>query len=160
MLIGADIISMGGKAVNFGDILDKWERGKSPNSMESWLRDNGIYDKDGQTKDKAPSHTGQRHRLRSKKPDDVLDIHGLTRDEAWLSLEHFFDMARSRAFQKLLVIHGKGNHSNGDAILGRTVRDFIEQCPNAGESGYEKASDGGTGATWVLLKNDIMRNKS
>jgi hypothetical protein len=33
-----------------------------------------------------------------------------------------------------------------------TVRKYIEKCPFAGESGHEKAANGGTGATWVLLK--------
>jgi DNA-nicking Smr family endonuclease len=35
-------------------------------------------------------------------------------------------------------------------VLKRTVREFIERCPFAGESGQGPA--GGAGATWVLLK--------
>jgi DNA-nicking Smr family endonuclease len=49
-----------------------------------------------------------------------------------------------------MIIHGKGNHSRGEAVLGRTVREFIEHCPFAGESGHGR--EGGTGTTWVLLK--------
>ena len=138
--------------MSFKDILEKWERGKSPNSMETWLRDNGIYNKDAETEYRVPRNAVQRRRLRSKKPDDILDIHGLTRDEAWFSLESFFNKAKNSSFEKVLVIHGKGNRSNGDAVLGRTVREFIEKCPYAGESGHEKAATGGSGATWVLLK--------
>ena len=133
-----------GMIVNFGDILDKWEREKPPVSQ--------IHDKDAETENVSRNSAEYRRYLHSKKPDAVLDIHGLSRDEAWLSLENFFDMAKASGFEKLRIIHGKGNHSTDEAILGRTVRDFIERCSNAGESGYEKAAAGGTGATWVLLK--------
>ena len=139
------------KAMNFGDIFDKWERGKSSGYMKDLLRDNEVYGKNIETGNKKHGSAGQ-HRLRSKKPDDVLDIHGFTHDEAWLSLDRFFQKALSKDYRKLLIIHGKGNHSKGEAVLGKTVRDFIEQCPNAGESGFQKGAGGGTGATWVLLK--------
>ena len=138
--------------MNFGDILDKWERRK-PRTERS--PDDGTYNKDvDKEKDKLNS-VENRRRLKSKKPDDVLDIHGLSRDEAWVSLDSFFVRAKNSGFEKLRIIHGKGNHSEGESVLGRTVRDFIEQCPNAGASGYEKAPGGGTGATWVLLKNNV-----
>ena len=130
--------------MKFAEILDKWEKKEKPDSTESFIRDN-------EAENNAHGHADRR-RLRSKKPDDVLDIHGLTRDEAWLSLEKFFENARSSGYEKVRIIHGKGNHSTEDAVLKRSVRDFLEKCPYAGENGYEKASGGGSGATWVLLK--------
>jgi len=159
--------------LDFGDILEKWERGQyggKPNSsitssgrtksaktnssrniMEEWLRNHEVYDKDAnEEKTSAPGE--QRRRLLHSQPDAVLDIHGLTDEEAWLTLDNFFLMAKDRGYKKLRIIHGKGNRSQGKAVLGRTVRVFIEQCPYAGESGYEKAPNGGTGATWVFLK--------
>ena len=142
--------------MNFGDILDKWERGQSrvskDNAMETWLENNEVYDKDANA-DKTFSPSEQRRRLRHSRPDDTLDIHNLTTKEAWLSLDNFFTKARDSGYKKLRVIHGKGNHSQGEAVLGKTVRDFIEKCPFAGESGHEKAPSGGSGATWVLLKD-------
>jgi DNA-nicking Smr family endonuclease len=144
--------------MDFGIILDQWERGKSNVSpkrtgvMDTWLYDNAVFDKDSAIiqKNNIPGET--RRRLLHGKPDDILDIHGLTKDKAWLSLDLFFTRARSCGFEKLRIIHGKGNHSTEEATLGRTVRAFIEQCPYAGESGYEKSAGGGSGATWVLLK--------
>ena len=155
--------------MNFGDILDQWERGRSTaaqkkignhneasGTMETWLHSNGIFDKDAVlvTRTQAPGEN--RRRLLNGKPDDILDIHGLTSDKAWLSLDLFFTRAKSCGFEKLRIIHGKGNHTQDDAVLGRTVRDFIEQCPFAGESGFEKTVGGGTGATWVLLKEEAV----
>ncbi|MDR0487495.1 MAG: Smr/MutS family protein [Treponema sp.] len=144
--------------MNFGDILDEWERGKShayrekSGVMESWLHSGEVFDKDTALHEAQPPGE-RRRRLLFEKPDDVIDIHGLTSDKAWLSLELFFTRARNCGFEKLRIVHGKGNHTTGEAVLGRTVRDFIEQCPYAGECGHEKAVGGGSGATWVLLKD-------
>ena len=125
---------------NFGDILDKW------------ISVNGIQNKDVEEKDIQTNAQEKRRRLRNKKPDAELDIHGKTRDEAWQEMDVFFGSAKEKGFEKILVIHGKGNHSTGEAVLKRTVMDFIEHCPFAGESGRGKSSTGGEGATWVLLK--------
>ena len=141
--------------MDFGDILDRWERGQpntsQNNAMEEWLGNNKVYNKDANVL-KTPAPGEHRRRLLRTQPDETLDIHGLTGEKAWLSLDLFFTRARSCGFEKLRIIHGKGNRSEGEAVLGNTVRRFIEQCPFAGESGYEKAANGGTGATWVFLK--------
>ena len=142
--------------MDFGKILDKWESGKPRTSrksvMETWLKNNGVPDKDADEKETfAPGE--KRALLSRKKPDDIIDIHGLTGEKARISLENFFSNAKSRGFNKLRIIHGKGNHSKGEAVLKTTVKNFIEQCGFAGESGYENSANGGTGATWVLLKD-------
>jgi DNA-nicking Smr family endonuclease len=127
--------------MNFEDILNKWEE------------NNGIvYDKDKEAVNTNINPQERRTRLRNKKPDAQLDIHGLTRDEAWQALENFFNDSKGKGLEKILVIHGKGNHSKGEAVLKRIVMEFIEHCSFAGESGRGKAAVGGEGATWVLLK--------
>ena len=126
--------------MNFEDILKKWEK------------NNGIYDKDTETGSGQISPHERRSRLRNKKPDAQIDIHGMNRDEAWQALETFFNESKGNEMEKLLIIHGKGNHSKGEAVLKRIVMEFIEYCPFAGESGRGKAVTGGEGATWVLLK--------
>jgi DNA-nicking Smr family endonuclease len=142
--------------VNFGDILDQWGSGIIDKDAEgpeetggSSLADQNIHWNRGE----PPAQ--KRRRLHLKKPDATIDIHGLTRDEAWNSLELFFKEAKSQGFEKLLIIHGKGNHSEGEAVLKRSTREFIERCPFAGESGHGNAVSGGSGATWVLLKQDF-----
>ena len=137
--------------MNFGDILNKWEQGRGYNGGDS---DSGRdrYGKDAEEKNQWDDAQERRRRLRNKRPDAELDIHGQTRDEAWQSLEIFFNDAKGNGLEKVLIIHGKGNHSTGDPVLKRVVMDFIEHCPFAGESGRGKAAAGGEGATWVLLK--------
>ena len=159
--------------MDFGEILKKWEHGQTRNSkkpaMDEWLKDNEIFDKDTQnelnTKNYMSSAENRRRKMKLR-PDAVLDIHGLTSEEAWLALETFFENAKENNYEKLRIIHGKGNHtmteyshnksgialSQGESILRATVRKFIEQCKFAGESGCEKSINGGSGATWVLLK--------
>lgn len=157
--------------MDFGDILDKWDRqtGRSPGKkaggrgssdrrtdpLSAWLQVNDVIDKDAELLDSpAPSEKGERRRrLRAKKADAVLDLHGQTRDESWRSLDGFFRLSRQQGLEKLLIVHGKGNHSAGEAALQRVVRDYIERCAFAGESGRAAAAEGGSGATWVLLKD-------
>jgi DNA-nicking Smr family endonuclease len=132
--------------MDFGDILDKW------------ISTNWIYNKDVEEKGKQSDAQEKRRRLRHKKPDAELDIHGQTRDEALQTLEVFFNDAKEKGLEKVLIIHGKGNHSAGESVLKRAVMDFIEHCPFAGESGRGKAAAGGEGATWVLLKETVKEN--
>jgi DNA-nicking Smr family endonuclease len=128
--------------MNFGDILTKWEK----------QRPNGLYDKDVTEENRLVSAQEKRRRLRNKKPDAELDLHNHSREDALQAMDVFFNESKEKGFEKILVIHGKGNHSTGEAILKRAVMDFIEHCSFAGESGRGKASGGGEGATWVLLK--------
>ena len=141
--------------MNFGDILDRWEK-QTPK--------NRIYDKDIAGLDSAVSCDStlrkekhkRRVRLLGKKPDAAIDLHGLNCDEAWAALDNFFENSRQEGFEKVLVIHGKGNHNDPASPNARALRDlsrrFIESCPFAGENGVCSARDGGSGATWVILK--------
>jgi len=141
--------------VNFGDILEKWERERpndsQNNSIETWLKENEVIDKDQHAKNSSVPGE-KRRRLMRLKPDDIIDIHGNTSEKAWLLLDQFFSNAKDNGYEKLRIIHGKGNRSHEGAVLGKTVRKYIEQCPFAGENGYEKSANGGAGATWVFLK--------
>ena len=158
--------------MDFGDILDKWDRqtgrspgkkaaGKGPSDrktdpLSAWLQVNDVIDKDAELAASAPPLEGgeRRRRLKKKPPDATLDLHGQTRDEAWRSMDGFFRLGRQQGFEKLLIVHGNGNHSMGEAALKRAVRDYIERCAFAGESGQAATAEGGSGATWVLLKDE------
>jgi DNA-nicking Smr family endonuclease len=155
--------------MDFGEILDLWERGRGAggknakniggddgrsarDALNSWLDANPVVDKDAGSTENRLNAAERRQRLRSQPPDARLDLHGKTGDETWQILEDFFRMAVSRKLEKVLIVHGKGNHSKNGAVLKDLCRIFIEQCPEAGESGHPGVDDGGTGATWVILK--------
>jgi DNA-nicking Smr family endonuclease len=148
--------------MDFGKILDQWDKQAGP-----------VYDKDAKAEDSAYSplltvgfsgkriSAARRKRLLRKSPEATIDLHGLTQDEAWDALTVFFNDAKNKGLEKVLVIHGKGNHSaetktsersEDTGVLKKTVRNFIERCPFAGESGYSDGRLGGEGSSWVLLK--------
>lgn len=140
--------------VNFGDILDRWEKQYPVNA--DYARD---VSRDSAPAGKKNLILEHRSRLRRKKPDDSIDLHGLNKEDAWITLENFFENSHRRGFRKVLIIHGKGNHRSsgancpGEGILRDISRRFIEHCSFAGESGSGTAREGGSGATWVILKN-------
>ena len=86
------------------------------------------------------------------RPQAEIDLHGMTLEKAYSALVTFFDEAVRRRYQKVLIIHGKGNHSGGGAVLAPFVRSYLEKHKRAGECGHPKNADGGTGSTWVILK--------
>ena len=132
--------------MDFGDILAKWEKKNSGT---------GYNDKDFYDYRNRNSAGERRSRLLRKRPDAFIDLHGLGRDEAWTALESFFDDSKKKGHEKLLVIHGKGNHSGfveNEKLLRELTRQFIEACSYAGESGFGSGREGGSGATWVILR--------
>ena len=134
--------------MDFGDILNEWDRRALYESNAET-----IFQKDAESEDAKTAAARRRRRLLRKTPDSIIDLHGLSQAEAWFKLENFFLAGREQGFEKLLIIHGKGNHGEGDGVLREITRKFIENCPFAGESGFSFGVSGGSGATWVLLKN-------
>lgn len=130
------------------------ESKQTVNPMELWLRRYGVTDKDKAADEYAErAKMESREYLRTMRPEARIDLHGLTREEAWSRLTSFVNDAVRRGLKKILIIHGKGNHSNGSApVLGAMVRTFIEQNKNLGSSGHPDRNMGGNGATWVIIK--------
>lgn len=166
--------------MNFGDILDDWEKQSSQkpsvkpvqsglnntphsghdsgrpmpkaNPMDVWLRRYGVEDKDSLVEDISPDPAARRRALRDMESEAVLDLHGCTQEEAEHRLQVFFADAVRNGLQKILIIHGKGSHSEQAPVLQRVVHRFLERNPHAGESGFSTRKNGGAGSTWVLLK--------
>ncbi len=154
---------------NFAEILGRWEEGAAEASSATaehpvalWLRSHSVDDKDANSSDEQTSAdkrrlaADQRKRLRQAPAEATIDLHGLNTLEAWECLEIFMRDAKNAGHAKVLIIHGKGHHGKRDRgvepPLRRTVRRFLESCPFAGEHRAAAAADGGTGATWVVIK--------
>ena len=122
--------------------------------MEDWLDRFGTIDKDElswqrelQSKLERPSF------LKALKPQAQVDLHNMTQDEAWRRLDAFVATSCAQGLKKVLIIHGKGNHTqDGEPVLGEMVRHFIECDTRLGESGHPGRAGGGSGATWVIIK--------
>lgn len=158
--------------MDFGDILEQWDsmetqkantkqknidspqKTQKANPMDVWLRRYGIYDKDAAFEEQEKP-TLPRGGYKNLPIDAKIDLHGLTKEEAWEKLKKFVDDSVSRGKRKLLIVHGKGNHSHdGENLcpLAETVRLFIETDARLGASGHPENNQGGKGATWVMIK--------
>ena len=145
--------------MNFADILDRWEKEAPANAVcdKDAALDRTAFDRsrDGGALGERGATAFRRNRLLRKKPDAYLDLHGLSSEEALAALLIFFEDSRRKGHEKVLVIHGKGNHQGfgaGEAVLRDLAKRFIETCSYAGESGFNPSKGGGKGATWVILK--------
>ncbi len=137
--------------------VNKPEPEKRANPMDIWLNRYGVEDKDSGPSswsrgDIIRAQAEERRRLRRMKPEAVIDLHGLTRDDAEASLDAFFNECRVQGLRKILIVHGKGLHSEGQPVLFSMVRSYIERNPYAGEFGRASNEEGGSGALWVILK--------
>ena len=98
-----------------------------------------------------------------------IDLHGYTLDEANKTIENFINKAFSENINKLIVVTGKGLHSENEkdpyvskdlGILKYSVPEFItnnkDLMSKINEITDAKIEDGGGGAFYILLK----KNKS
>lgn len=89
-------------------------------------------------------------------PEASLDLHGLTRAEVAGKLKHFIQDARYQGWQTVLVITGRGLHSqSGEAVLRQETEDVIRTIckKDIAEWGYAPQRYGGKGAIVLFLKN-------
>lgn len=130
-------------------------------ALSRWLDLHGVEDKDSADrnpdgKDSGPQDRSGRiaesDRIRRMTPQDSIDLHGMNGRDAENALRAFLVSAVSRGFDKILIIHGKGNHSPGDQVLGGVVRRVLESSDLAGSFGYAGRDQGGRGATWVAIR--------
>ncbi|GHU43414.1 DNA mismatch repair protein MutS [Spirochaetia bacterium] len=135
-------------------MLDEEKAVNANKMLAAWLDQNSVVDKD-KTNDNENmlSPAEKRRRLLAKKCDARLDLHGKTQAESQEALKTFFASCHEQGMEKILIVHGKGNHSKEGNILKTLCRNFIEQCSYAGENGPADADEGGNGATWVILRN-------
>ncbi len=128
------------------------------NPMELWLRRHGVVDKDALAQEAEERERNQSREYLKKLPIGArIDLHGLTRDEAWERLDSFVADCSRRGIQKVLIVHGKGHHSkerSDVSILSAVVRTFIELDRRLGASGHPDKRLGGSGATWVIIKKN------
>ena len=108
-------------------------------------------------------------KIQNKKAFKVrtIDLHGYTLDEANKTIENFVKKAFLNNVNKLIVVTGKGLHSENDkdpyvskdlSILKYSVPDFILKDNNLmsmiNEIKDAKIEDGGGGAFYIFLKKN------
>jgi Uncharacterized protein conserved in bacteria len=94
-----------------------------------------------------------------------IDLHGYTLQEANIVIEEFINNSHKQKINKLIVVTGKGLHSNNEnnpyisknlSILKNSVPEFIKKNQNLMKKIVEfkdaEIKDGGSGAFYIYLK--------
>ena len=88
-------------------------------------------------------------------PDARLDLHGLRAEDARRALRECIEAAWEEESRCVLVVHGRGVHSEDGPVLKRQLLEWLAE-PQVGERvmafASAPAARGGTGATQVLLR--------
>ncbi len=136
---------------------------------------NNISDKDKKdwhkfinSTEKLPNKDFKRQKNKNLKIRSI-DLHGYTLDEANKTIENFISKAFSENINKLIIVTGKGLHSENEkdpyvskdlGILKYSVPEFINNNASLmkmiNEITDAKIEDGGGGAFYIFLK----KNKS
>jgi DNA-nicking Smr family endonuclease len=87
------------------------------------------------------------------KPEAELDLHGLTVEESSAQVRFFLQNASYQGFRVVLVITGKGLHSNDEPVLRRAMEKLLNELrEQVLEWGVAPRRYGGDGALVVFLR--------
>ncbi|MCD8538202.1 MAG: Smr/MutS family protein [Burkholderiaceae bacterium] len=102
----------------------------------------------------------RRLRREADKVRECLDLHGLTRDQARVTLQHFVRAATSRGVTRVRVIHGQGYGSQGGtSVLRYLARHWLAQMPEVLGFVTPAPAQGGKGAVLALLRASQSRHE-
>ena len=127
---------------------------KDKKAWQNFLQSNEkLYDKDNINKESVKSKI------------DLIDLHGHSLDEANIVIENFINKNYQKGIYKLIVVTGKGLHSNNEkdpyvskdlGILKYSVPEFIknnkELMKKINHIKEADIKDGGSGAFYIYLK--------
>jgi len=89
--------------------------------------------------------------------DARVDLHGLSTGEARTLVRETLTSVHREGGRCVLVIHGRGRHSEAGPVLKEQLVDWLEEPPLGGlvmAFSSARGGDGGVGATYVLLRRD------
>ena len=90
------------------------------------------------------------------KPEAVLDLHGLTVEEASAKVVYFLRNVSYQGFQTVLIITGKGLHSSDGPVLRQAMEKLLNnQREQVLEWGIAPRRYGGGGALIVFLRQVV-----
>ena len=131
-------------------------------------KDKKDWDKFINSNEKLPDKDFRNIEKKNKKTRSI-DLHGLTLDEANKTIENFINKAFSENINKLIIVTGKGLHSENEkdpyvskdlGILKYSVPEFISNNASLmsmiNEITDAKIEDGGTGAFYIYLKKNKL----
>ena len=120
---------------------------------------------------KLPNKDNSKKKLKRGKVTSI-DLHGYTLEEANRTVENFINKSFENNISKLIIVTGKGLHSNNTndpyvsqnlSILKHSVPEFIKKNQELMMKIYDikeaDIKDGGDGAFYIFLKKIIYLSK-
>jgi len=96
------------------------------------------------------------------RPEEKIDLHGFTRENAYRRLCNTVARANLDGIHCLLVVHGRGHGSEeGHAVLRGAMAGWLETPPLVEQvigSATAQPRDGGSGASYLLLRATGEKN--
>ena len=114
-----------------------------------------VPDKGASTEQTSSKKSRSSTRDSLKRPDDEIDLHGKTRDEAIKIVQKFVIDCYHKNLSSALIITGKGQHSaEKDPVLKKEVKFWLERNGESYISDFHEAPQrfGGSGAIWLDFK--------
>lgn len=85
--------------------------------------------------------------------EDTLNLRGLTRDESLEKLQYFLYSSYNSNHRTVLIIHGKGHHSQGPNWIKNDTLTSLKNHPLVIALASAKPKDGGEGSVYIRLRN-------
>ena len=89
------------------------------------------------------------------RPEARLDLHGMTRDQAYEKLMDFLQESQALGKRCVIIITGRGRLSQGGGVLKRETPDWLNSPqvrPRVLAISAAAPCDGGAGALYVMLR--------
>ena len=87
---------------------------------------------------------------------DHVDLHGMTREQARSAVTRFLASARVRHLRCVLIVHGRGNHSEDSRpVIKPALQRWLLRAPLSAwvfAWATARSVDGGAGALYVMLR--------
>ena len=131
------------------------------NSKQSKVINNDSNIKDSNFTKTINANLKTNELFKKYKIDYKLDLHGFSLNDAYKKLYNLFELSFNNNYRFLLIITGKGLHSNSNS---KTIKESIIDWFNTPffsnkiiKYEYPPIKYGGSGALYVLLKKNKMK---
>jgi DNA-nicking Smr family endonuclease len=129
-------------------------RGTSEDIL-SFIKTHGIVDKDITAKTVTEYRRTLQKQKQERRARFVLDLHGLSGNEAEARIVAGLDLCRHKGIREILVIHGRGLHSGAGEgpVLKNLVQTMLEGRLKGTVKRYRPGvpAEGGEGVTVLFL---------
>jgi len=130
-------------------------------------KDKKDWDNFLSSNEKLPNKDSQFTKKKALKIKNI-DLHGFTLEQANKTIEKFINISHDNGVSKIIVVTGKGLHSNVEkdpfvskdlSILKYSVPEYIKNSSDLMKKIIEikdaEAEDGGSGAFYIFLKKKL-----